>query len=206
MFGHNDQQSHDGSQPAPDGALDDQSGVTPQVNDTAGDYIEDGGPAAGTPTVTHPDDNAVVTNADDAATSDASDAPTLPEPAVTTDDDGAGAGAGAADDLSAAGSTPAPVEPTSAAPANTDALLGIKQQALQQLTPLVDHLDQTPEEKFRTTMMMIQAADNHTLIQDAYEAAKQITDEKVRAQALLDIVNEINYFTHNADNDEAAAA
>jgi hypothetical protein len=81
-------------------------------------------------------------------------------------------------------------------PPNTDELLDIKQQALQQLSPLVGHLDQTPEEKFRTTMMMIQAADNHSLIKEAYEAAQAIPDEKVRAQALLDVVNEINYFTH----------
>lgn len=79
-----------------------------------------------------------------------------------------------------------------------DQLLDIKQQALQQLSPLVDHLDQTPEEKFKTTMMMIQAADNQSLIPDAYKAAKEIGDEKARAQALLDIVNEINYFTHKS--------
>jgi len=76
---------------------------------------------------------------------------------------------------------------------------------LQQLTPLVDHLEQNPEEKFRTTMMMIQAADNSALIKAAYDAALQIPDEKIRAQALLDIVNEINYFTHNNDNNAAAA-
>lgn len=82
--------------------------------------------------------------------------------------------------------------------APTDDLLDIKQDALQALTPLVDHLDQTPEERFRTTMMMIQASDNHSLIKIAYEAAQKITNEKERAQALLDIVNEINYFTqHN---------
>jgi len=52
--------------------------------------------------------------------------------------------------------------------------------------------------------MMIQASDNHELVATAYEAAQQITDEKVRAQALLDIVNEINYFTHNAADSEAA--
>lgn len=74
-------------------------------------------------------------------------------------------------------------------------LTGIKQQALQQLTPLVDHLDQTPEERFRTTMMMIQAADNKDLVKTAYDAAQQIKDEKERAQALLDVINEINYFT-----------
>lgn len=79
--------------------------------------------------------------------------------------------------------------------ASTDDLLNIKQQALQHLSPLVSHLDQTPEEKFRTTMMMIQASDNQDLIKTAYDAAQNITDEKARAQALLDIVNEINYFT-----------
>ena len=74
-------------------------------------------------------------------------------------------------------------------------LLNVKQQALQQLTPLVSHLDQTPEEKFRTTMMLIQASDDQNLVATAFEAAKAITDDKARAQALLDIVNEINYFT-----------
>lgn len=74
-------------------------------------------------------------------------------------------------------------------------LISIKQGALQELKPLVGHLNQTPEERFRTTMMMIQAADDQSLIPQAYEAAKSISDEKVRAQALLDVVNEINYFT-----------
>ncbi|MDB5169950.1 MAG: hypothetical protein JWN82_346 [Candidatus Saccharibacteria bacterium] len=78
--------------------------------------------------------------------------------------------------------------------ANGD-LLSIKQRVLTDLSPLVGHLDQTPEEKFRTTMLMIQASDNQALVQTAYEAAQAITDEKVKAQALLDIVNEINYFT-----------
>ncbi len=82
-----------------------------------------------------------------------------------------------------------------AATGASDDLLGIKQDALQELTPLVGHLEQTAEEKFRTTMMMIQATDDHSLIKSAYESAKQITDEKARAQALLDVVNEINYFT-----------
>jgi hypothetical protein len=77
-------------------------------------------------------------------------------------------------------------------------LIDIKQQALSQLSPLMDHLDQTPEEKFRTTMMMIQASDNQSLIKTAYAAAQSIPDEKVRAQALLDIVNEINYFTQQS--------
>lgn len=80
-------------------------------------------------------------------------------------------------------------------PAEASDLLDIKQEALKQLSPLVGHLNQTPEEKFRTTMMMIQASDDQSLISQAYQAAQEITDEKTRAQALLDIINEINYFT-----------
>jgi hypothetical protein len=101
---------------------------------------------------------------------------------------------------------PAP-EPTTAQQDNgsglggSNDLLSIKQDALQQLSPLVGQLDQSPEEKFKTTMMMIQASDDQKLVKDAYEAAKQIPDEKARAQALLDVVNEINYFTqHNNSN------
>lgn len=99
--------------------------------------------------------------------------------------------------------TEAPDEPAAEptrAPAD-DELLGLKQQALAQLSPLVSQLDQTPEEKFRTTMMLLQSTDNSTLIKDAYEAAQSIPDEKARAQALLDVVNEINYFTHQKTAD-----
>jgi hypothetical protein len=78
-------------------------------------------------------------------------------------------------------------------------LINIKHDALSELSPLVSHIDQTPTEKFRTLMMMIQGADDKSLIKPAYEAAKAIEDEKERAQALLDIVNEINYFTQPKD-------
>ena len=88
-------------------------------------------------------------------------------------------------------------QPAVADPVANDDLLDIKQQALAELSPLVSHLDQSPEEKFRTTMMMIQASDNQALVKDAYAAAQQISDAKTKAQALLDIVNEINYFTQH---------
>jgi len=97
-------------------------------------------------------------------------------------------------------STPPATLPTEPTDVHDDELMGIKQQALQSLAPLVNQLEQTPEEKFKTTMMLIQASDNAGLIQDAYEAADAITDEKTRAQALLDVVNEINYFTQHQKN------
>lgn len=82
------------------------------------------------------------------------------------------------------------------APAGADSeLVDIKRQALTELAPLVDKLDQPAEEKFRTLMMMIQASDDQSLVKAAFAAAHSITDEKARAKALLDIVNEINYFT-----------
>lgn len=92
----------------------------------------------------------------------------------------------------------APVNP----PDNEDELLEIKKQALESLTPLVDELEQTPEEKFKTTMMLIQASDNADLVKEAFSAANSISDEKARAQALLDVVNEINYFTQPHENEK----
>lgn len=86
---------------------------------------------------------------------------------------------------------------TGDAPADLDS---IKQQALEQLTPLISHLNhQSPEEQFNTTMMMMQATDDRTLVSRAYEAAQLITDEPTKAQALLDLVNEINYFNKNTN-------
>jgi hypothetical protein len=70
----------------------------------------------------------------------------------------------------------------------------IKRQALMDLSPLVGHLDLSPEEKFRTTMMMLQSTDEPSMLKDAYAAAQAIPDEKIRAHALLDVVNEINFF------------
>src|SRR5581483_286237 len=100
---------------------------------------------------------------------------------------------------------PASAPPTPAA--DSSGLLSIKQQALQQLSSMVGQLDQPPDERFRTIMMMVQASDNSSLLSAAYDAAQQITDEKARAQALLDVVNEINYFTqqHERESEPVAA-
>jgi hypothetical protein len=78
-------------------------------------------------------------------------------------------------------------------------LIDIRQQALGELAPIIDQLDLPPEEKFQTIMMMIQASDDQTMVKPAYAAAHSIEDEKARAQALLDIINEVNYFTHQPE-------
>jgi hypothetical protein len=102
--------------------------------------------------------------------------------------------------------TPAPLDPIVAptpAPATgavvTDpALESIKKDALSQLRPLVDKLDLPADEKFDTLLLIIRSTDDKTLVQSAYDAAKNIADESKRAEALLDVVKEIDYFSNPA--------
>lgn len=124
--------------------------------------------------------------------------PNWQHPGLPLGDDGTAQDSPIADVPAPDSPTPSTAWDTSAPVAPEDLptdLADIKQRALSQLAPLVSHLDQSPEERFRTTMMMIQASDDQNLVKDAYAAAQSIPDEKTRAQALLDIVNEINYFT-----------
>ncbi len=131
---------------------------------------------------------------------------TQPEPSTETPDTHS---ASTSDSPSTSIPDPAPAAPAAPEPTTNvsggDDLLDLKQQALSQLGPLVNHLDQAPEEKFRTTMMLIQSTDNPALLKDAYDAAQAITDDKTRAQALLDVVNEINYFTQQGASNGSTA-
>ena len=103
---------------------------------------------------------------------------------------------------------PAPVEPEPAmAPAappdpgvapsvSAGNLDSIKKDALSELRPLVDKLNVAPEEKFDTYLLLIRSTDDQALIGPAHEAARNITDEARRAQALLDIIKEIDYLSN----------
>ncbi len=73
----------------------------------------------------------------------------------------------------------------------------IKQQALGELRPLVDKLNVSPEEKFDTYLLLLRSTDDKDLIAPAHEAAKSITDEAKRAQALLDIIKEIDFLSQS---------
>ena len=93
--------------------------------------------------------------------------------------------------------TPTPVVSTPAPSAAADpALDTIKQTALNELRPLVDKLDVSPEEKFDTYLLLLRSTDDKTLIAPAHDAAVAIVDEARRAQALLDIIKEIDYFSN----------
>ncbi len=87
--------------------------------------------------------------------------------------------------------------PTTATPVADPALEGIKKDALNELRPLVDKLNVSPEEKFDTYLLLLRSTDDTTLIGPAYDAAKEIADEARRAQALLDVIKEIDFLSQN---------
>lgn len=96
------------------------------------------------------------------------------------------------DDQAAAIPVPDPV-PQQMAPA--DDLTPIKNEAINELRPLVDKLNIPPEEKFDTYLLLLRSTDDRTLIGPAHTAAQGIADEGKKAQALLDIIKEIDYLS-----------
>lgn len=101
----------------------------------------------------------------------------------------------AADTPPAFDATAPTTEPTAPVPASANPELeSIRQEALNNLRPLVDKLDLPPEEHFDTLLLVIRSTDDQSLVPQAFAAAKAITDETRRAQALLDIIKEIDFF------------
>jgi hypothetical protein len=98
-------------------------------------------------------------------------------------------------DLSAV-TTAAGGTPITSAPTPIGGLDDIKKSALEELRPLVDKLNLSPEEKFDTILLIIRSTDDRSLVEAAYDSAKAITDETKRAQALLDVIKEIDYFAN----------
>lgn len=98
--------------------------------------------------------------------------------------------------------TMAPLGPPPAATSVSIPVAGeldsVKQQAITELRPLVDKLTLPPEEKFDTLLLLIRSTDDKTLIAPAHEAAKAITDETRRAEALLNIIKEIDFLSGQA--------
>ena len=96
-----------------------------------------------------------------------------------------------------------PTEPTASTPVTPPSntangeLEGIRKEALTELRPLVDKLDLEPDEKFDIYLLLLRSTDDKTLIAPAHEAARNISDESKRAQALLDIIKEIDYLSTN---------
>jgi hypothetical protein len=92
----------------------------------------------------------------------------------------------------------APVTEPVVVPTANDDLTSIKTEALSELRPLVDKLNVEPEEKFDTYLLLLRSTDDKSLIAPAHEAARGIADEARRAQALLDIIKEIDFLSGGA--------
>ncbi|HET8689939.1 MAG TPA: hypothetical protein VFL81_00685, partial [Candidatus Saccharimonadales bacterium] len=88
--------------------------------------------------------------------------------------------------------TPAGQSTTSLSPE----LDSLKKDAVAELRPLVDKLDLPADEKFDTLLLIIRSTDDQTLLSAAHDAAKAIDDDTKRAQALLDVIKEIDYFAN----------
>lgn len=149
------------------------------VNQTADEPLQFDTP----PVITPPS----ATNNTPVATPTDNSSTTLPTPTVTPTT--AQATPTESSENDSTNSSPA-TEPT------TDNLSTIKQEALNDLRPLVDKLDIAPDEKFDTYLLLIRSTDDKSLIAPAYEAAQAIPDEARKAQALLDIIKEIDYLSN----------
>lgn len=131
--------------------------------------------------------------ADEATASEPAAVP-VPEPTDAPADD-------KKDDKAEPAAEEAPVVPDLAVPpvaapaAGDSELESIKKEALGELRPLVDKLDVAPEEKFDTYLLLLRSTDDKALIAPAHDAARAITDEARRAQALLDIIKEIDFLS-----------
>lgn len=88
-------------------------------------------------------------------------------------------------------------EPLSA-PALVSDLDELRKKALSDLRPIVDKVELNDEESFYILLLLIRETDDESLLPKAYEAARQIRDEARRAQALLDVIKEADYFKHKA--------
>lgn len=135
--------------------------------------------------------------------------PAKPTPAAPAKPTGKSAPAQPADpiltDVLAQPAKPAKTKSESVTPPNVNplghnvdngALGDIRLQVISELRPLVNRLDfLAPADKFDTLLLLIRTIDDSSLIPMAHQTAMAIPDEVKRAQALLDILKEIDFFT-----------
>ncbi len=84
--------------------------------------------------------------------------------------------------------------PAETAPVTSDNgdLAKVRESALQELIPLMDKVDITAAEKFDIYSEVIESTHNKSIIEKAFEAARNIADEKVKAESLLKLVQMID--------------
>lgn len=92
---------------------------------------------------------------------------------------------------------PAPVipEPSFEAPQTTAHPLGmqqVKEAALRDLIPLLDHLNMDPSRKFNLYRNIFEDLRDYTVLEPAYRAATEISNDQERAEALFYLVESID--------------
>lgn len=119
-----------------------------------------------------------------AAAAPAVPAPEIPAPEAPVFDD--------KNTVSAAPAAPAvEMEPVRAVYGDPD-LDKVKAGALSDIRPILEKIDITPEKKFMVYKDIIELWDDKGCIEPAYNAAKQVSDDKQRAEALLYIIETID--------------
>lgn len=73
-------------------------------------------------------------------------------------------------------------------------LAKVRESALQELVPLMDKVDITSQEKFDIYAEVIESTKDKSIVEKAFEAARSIDDEKVKAESLLKLVQMIDSF------------
>ena len=68
----------------------------------------------------------------------------------------------------------------------------IKEAALRDLTPLLDHISMEPAQKFSIYRSMFEDLKDSSVLESAYKAASEIPDDTKRAEALLYLVESID--------------
>lgn len=68
----------------------------------------------------------------------------------------------------------------------------VKKAALRDLIPLLDHINMNALQKFNIYRDIFDDLKDYTVLEPAYRAAREITDEKTRAEALLYLVEAID--------------
>lgn len=85
--------------------------------------------------------------------------------------------------------SPEPTTPTSTETLN---MHQVKEAALRDLVPLLDHLDMNASQKFDIYRNIFEELKDYTVLDPAYKAASEIPDDTERAEALFYLVKSID--------------
>lgn len=77
-------------------------------------------------------------------------------------------------------------------PASNLSMHQVKEAALRDLVPLLDHLNMNPSQKFNIYRNIFEDLKDYTILEPAYRAAAEIPNDHERAEALLYLVESID--------------